>query len=193
MTKLLINERLPSHYHLFQVVVKADDSSFRAAGLCTKQCGWFIGLPVFLSPKFRGQSFRGPVALRSCISSPPLQKNFSNSQSFHENRFFNNDQEQGGFWVGMKLGSQMEESVSYLASLSRHTSLPRTQAKEERKESFVGIPKRYSFSLVLWVNVAYFMKGIFSPQGFGKLTGKFIMLAGSHCLSFVTFGSVWLH
>lgn len=36
MTRLLIYERLPSHYHLFQVVVKADDSSFRAAGLCTK-------------------------------------------------------------------------------------------------------------------------------------------------------------
>lgn len=37
MTRLLIYERLPSHYHLFQVVVKADDSSFRAAGLFTKQ------------------------------------------------------------------------------------------------------------------------------------------------------------
>lgn len=57
MTRLLIYERLPGHYHLFQVVVKADDSSFRAAGLCTKQSPWFTGSPVFPSPIFRGQGF----------------------------------------------------------------------------------------------------------------------------------------
>lgn len=57
MTRLLIYERLPSHYHLFQVVVKADDSSFRAAGLCNKQSQWFTGLPIFPSLMFRGQGF----------------------------------------------------------------------------------------------------------------------------------------
>ena len=39
MTRLLIYESLPSYYRLFQVVVKADDSSFRAAGLCTSLDG----------------------------------------------------------------------------------------------------------------------------------------------------------
>lgn len=57
MTRLLIYKRLPSHYRLFQVVVKADDSSFRAAGLCTKYSVWFTGLPIFQSLKFRGHDF----------------------------------------------------------------------------------------------------------------------------------------
>lgn len=57
MTRLLIYERLPSHYRLLQVAVKADDSSSRAAGLCTKHSGWFTGLPIFPRLKFRAQRF----------------------------------------------------------------------------------------------------------------------------------------
>lgn len=65
MTRLLIYKRLPSHYRLFQVVVKADDSSFRAAGLCTKYSGWFTGLPIFLSLEFRGHDFWAWLTQRS--------------------------------------------------------------------------------------------------------------------------------
>lgn len=52
MTRLLIYERLLSHYRLFQVVVKADDSSFRAAGLCTVCVVYWLA--YFPEPKVQG-------------------------------------------------------------------------------------------------------------------------------------------
>lgn len=100
MTRLLIYERLPSHYHLFQVVVKADDSSFRAAGLFTKQSWWFTGLPVFPNLKFRGQGFGAWISLKNCIFFTSTVKGPKGT-----NKCFSKDWEQGSFLVGLEIGT----------------------------------------------------------------------------------------
>lgn len=120
MTRLLIYKRLPSHYHLFQVVVKADDSSFRAAGLCSKYSGRFTGLSIFLSLEFRGHDFWAWLTQRSWSYLANSKKDFSKG-IMGRKRCVNHVFKQRGFQVKMKPGCHTEKLIflffSSLASL----------------------------------------------------------------------------
>lgn len=142
MTRLLIYKRLPSHYRLFQVVVKADDSSFRAAGLCTKYSGWFTGLPIFLSLEFRGHDFWAWLTQRSWSYLANSKKDFSKGLMGRK-RCANHVFKQRGFQVKMKPGCHTEERI--FSCLLKPCFL-NLKVKNQRWESLAYIVRRIIFS-----------------------------------------------